>query len=239
VSASLSRRLAAEALGSAFLLAAVIGSGVMASRLAGGNGALALLCNTLPTGAMLAVLILTFGPVSGAHFNPAVSAAFALRSEIAWRMAALYIAAQLAGAVAGVCAAHLMFGLPVWQISETVRSGPGQWFAEGIATFGLVMTILGCAARTPAAVPYAVGLYITAAYWFTASTSFANPAVTLARALSNTYAGISPSSAPAFILAQLAGALIAVAISGWLWKQTETAPGLIATFDTVSSDMSR
>ena len=221
MSASLSRRLAAEALGSAFLLAAVIGSGVMASRLAGGNAALALLGNTIPTGAMLTVLILIFGPVSGAHFNPAVSVAFALRGEMAWRTAALYIAAQLPGAIAGVWAAHLMFGLPLWQISETVRSGPGQWFAEGIATFGLLMTILGCAARTPAAIPYAVGLYITAAYWFTASTSFANPAVTVARALSNTYAGIAPSGAPAFILAQLAGALIAVVLSGWLWTREE------------------
>jgi glycerol uptake facilitator-like aquaporin len=221
VSASLSRRLVAEALGSAFLLAAVIGSGVMASRLAGGNAALALLGNTIPTGAMLTVLILTFGPVSGAHFNPAVSLAFAMRGELTWRSAALYVAAQLVGAVAGVWAAHLMFGLPMWQVSETVRSGPGQWFAEGIATFGLVMTILGCAARTPAAIPYAVGLYITAAYWFTASTSFANPAVTLARSLSNTYAGIAPPGAPAFILAQIAGALIAVAVSGWLWKREE------------------
>lgn len=222
MSASLSRRLVAEALGSAFLLAAVIGSGVMASRLAGGNAALALLGNTIPTGAMLAVLILTFGPVSGAHFNPAVSLAFALRGELTWRSATLYVAAQLIGAVAGVWAAHLMFGLPVWQISETLRSGPGQWFAEGIATFGLVMTILGCAARTPAAIPYAVGLYITAAYWFTASTSFANPAVTLARALSNTYAGIAPSGAPAFILAQLAGALTAVVVAGWLWGNEGT-----------------
>ncbi|HEY8698359.1 MAG TPA: MIP/aquaporin family protein [Rhizomicrobium sp.] len=230
MSVSLSRRLVAEALGSAFLLAAVIGSGVMAAKLAGGNGALALLCNTIPTGAILVVLILIFGPLSGAHFNPAVSLAFAMRGELAWRSAALYIAAQLIGAIAGVWATHLMFGLPMWQVSETVRSGPGQWFAEGAATFGLLMTILGCAARTPSAVPYAVGLYITAAYWFTASTSFANPAVTVARALSNTYAGIAPSGAPAFILAQLGGALVAVGVAGWLWKEVAenlavTSPG--------------
>lgn len=218
MSVSLSRRLAAEALGSAFLLAAVIGSGVMAAKLAGGNGALALLCNTIPTGAILAVLILIFGPLSGAHFNPAVSLAFAMRGELAWRNAAPYIAAQVMGAIAGVWTAHLMFGLPVWQVSETVRSGPGQWFAEGVAAFGLLLTILGCVARAPAALAYAVGLYITAAYWFTASTSFANPAVTIARALSNTYAGIAPSGAPAFIAAQLAGMVAAVGLSGWLWR---------------------
>ena len=221
MSVSLSRRLAAEALGSAFLLATVIGSGVMAAKLAGGNGALALLCNTIPTGAILTVLILIFGPLSGAHFNPAVSLAFAMRGELAWRSAGLYIAAQVIGAIAGVWAAHLMFGLPVWQVSETVRSGPSQWFAEGVAAFGLLLTILGCVARAPAAVAYAVGLYITAAYWFTASTSFANPAVTIARSLSNTYAGIAPSSTPGFILAQFAGALAAVAVSGWLWKSEE------------------
>jgi glycerol uptake facilitator-like aquaporin len=218
VTVSLSRRLAAEALGSAFLLAAVIGSGVMAAKLAGGNGALVLLCNTIPTGAILVVLILIFGPLSGAHFNPAVSLAFAMRGELAWRSTALYIIAQTIGAIAGVWAAHLMFGLPVWQVSETVRSGPGQWFAEGVAAFGLLLTILGCVARAPSAVAYAVGLYITAAYWFTASTSFANPAVTIARSLSNTYAGIAPSSAPAFVVAQLIGALAAVAISRWLWQ---------------------
>jgi glycerol uptake facilitator-like aquaporin len=239
VSVSLSRRLAAEALGSAFLLAAVIGSGVMAAKLAGGNGALALLCNTIPTGAILVVLILIFGPLSGAHFNPAVTLAFAMRGELAWRSAALYIAAQLIGAIAGVWAAHLMFGLPVWQVSETVRSGPGQWFAEGVATFGLLITILGCAARTPAAVPYAVGLYITAAYWFTASTSFANPAVTVARSLSNTYAGIAPSGVLVFILAQLTGALAAAALSGWLWRHgpAETHPA--AALDIVSSGTTR
>ncbi len=172
------RRLVAEALGTAFLLAGVVGSGIMAARLAGGNGALALLCNTLPTGAILTVLILTFGPVSGAHFNPAVSIAFALRGDISWRDATAYIAVQIAGGIVGVWMAHAMFELPLWQVSLTVRTGPGQWFAELVATFGLLLTILGCLARTPAAIPYAVGLYITAAYWFTASTSFANPAVT-------------------------------------------------------------
>jgi glycerol uptake facilitator-like aquaporin len=241
VSVSLSRRLVAEALGSAFLLAAVIGSGVMAAELAGGNGALALLCNTIPTGAILTVLILIFGPLSGAHFNPAVSLAFAMRGELAWRSAGLYVAAQVIGAIAGVWAAHLMFGLPVWQVSETVRSGPGQWFAEGVAAFGLLLTILGCVARAPSSVAYAVGLYITAAYWFTASTSFANPAVTIARSLSNTYAGIAPSSTPGFILAQFAGALAAVALSSWLWRNgpAETPPVAAAARDIFSSGMSR
>ena len=215
---TLAQRIVAEGLGTAFLLAAVVGSGVMAAKLSGGNGALALLCNTLPTGAILAVLILTFGPVSGAHFNPAVSIASALRRELPARAAAVYIAAQIAGAVAGVWAAHAMFDLPVWQISLTVRTGPGQWLAECVATFGLLLTILGCAARTPSALPYAVGLYITSAYWFTASTSFANPAVTIARALSNTFAGIAPANVAAFIAAQLAGMIAAVALGRWLWR---------------------
>lgn len=215
---TLAQRIVAEGLGTAFLLAAVVGSGVMAARLSGGNGALALLCNALPTGAILAVLILTFGPVSGAHFNPAVSIASALRGELPARAAAVYIAAQIAGAIAGVWAAHAMFDLPVWQISLTVRTGPGQWLAEGVATFGLLLTILGCAARTPSALPYAVGLYITSAYWFTASTSFANPAVTIARALSNTFAGIAPANVAAFIAAQLAGMISAVALGRWLWR---------------------
>ena len=215
---TLAQRIVAEGLGTAFLLAAVVGSGVMAAKLSGGNGALALLCNTLPTGAILAVLILTFGPVSGAHFNPTVSIASALRGELPARAAAVYIAAQIAGAVAGVWAAHAMFDLPVWQISLTVRTGPGQWLAECVATFGLLLTILGCAARTPSALPYAVGLYITSAYWFTASTSFANPAVTIARALSNTFAGIAPANVAAFIAAQLAGMIAAVALGRWLWR---------------------
>jgi glycerol uptake facilitator-like aquaporin len=215
---SLGRRIFSEWLGTAFLLATIIGSGIMAERLAGGNLALALLGNTIPTGCMLVVLILIFAPVSGAHFNPAVSLAFAWRGELPWSNAAGYIAAQMAGAVAGVWAAHLMFELPVWQFSVTSRAGSGQWFAEAIATFGLLLTIFGCAARTPAAIPYAVGLYITAAYWFTASTSFANPAVTVARSLSDTFAGIAPSGVTAFIMAQLAGMTAAVIVSRWLWS---------------------
>lgn len=213
------RRLVAEWLGTAFLLAAVVGSGIMAQRLAGGNVALALLCNTIATGAILVVLILIFGPVSGAHFNPAVSLAFAHRGELPWPLAGLYIVAQIAGGIIGVWAAHLMFEQPVLQWSLTQRSGLGQWFAEAVATFGLLLTIFGCSARTPSAVPYAVGLYITSAYWFTASTSFANPAVTIARSLSNTFAGIAPAGVAAFIAAQLLGAAVAVVVSGWLWDK--------------------
>jgi glycerol uptake facilitator-like aquaporin len=218
---SLAQRAFTEMLGTAFLLAAVVGSGIMAARLAGGNGALALLCNTLPTGAILAVLILTFGPISGAHFNPAVSIAFALKRELLAVAAAVYVAAQVLGAIAGVWAAHLMFELPLWQLAGTVRTGPGQWLAESIATFGLLLTIFGCLARTPAATAYAVGLYITAAYWFTASTSFANPAVTLARALSDTFAGIAPAGVSAFIGAQLMGMVAAVIVGRWLWPHPE------------------
>jgi glycerol uptake facilitator-like aquaporin len=218
VKSTLAQRIVAEGLGTAFLLAAVVGSGIMAAKLAGGNGALALLCNTLPTGAILAVLILTFGPISGAHFNPAVSIAFALRGELPTWPLLFYLAAQITGGIAGVWAAHLMFELPLWQISATVRSGPGQWFAEAVATFGLVLTIFGCVARTPTAVPYAVGLYITSAYWFTASTSFANPAVTIARSLSDTFAGIAPGGVVAFIAAQIVGMLMAVSLSRWLWR---------------------
>ena len=213
---TLGRRLAAEALGTAFLLATVIGSGIMAQRLAGGNQALALLGNTLPTGAILTVLILILGPVSGAHLNPVVSAAFAVRRNLPWREAMLYAAAQLGGGATGVWAAHVMFDVPAFQLSQTVRTGVGQWFAEMIATAGLILTVLGSVTVTPASVPYAVGLYITAAYWFTASTSFANPAVTLARTLSDTFAGIAPSSAAAFVVAQALGAWIAVPLSCWL-----------------------
>jgi len=220
---SLARRVVAEGLGTAFLLAGVVGSGIMAARLAGGNGALALLCNTIATGAILTVLILVFGPVSGAHFNPAVTLAFAMRRTLSWPQAALYAVCQIAGGALGVWAAHLMFALPLWQFSTTIRSGPDQWFAEGVATFGLVLTIFGCVARTPTAVPYAVGLYITAAYWFTASTSFANPAVTIARSLSDTFAGIAPGNVAAFIAAQLVGALAALALAGWMWKAEESA----------------
>ena len=215
---SLAQRGVAECLGTAFLLAAVVGSGVMAAKLSEGNGALALLCNTLPTGAILTVLILTFGPISGAHLNPAVSVALALRRSLPARTAAIYIGAQVIGAVAGVWAAHVMFELPLWQLSGTVRTGPGQWFAEAVATFGLLLTILGCSARAPSAVPFAVGLYITSAYWFTASTSFANPAVTIARSLSDTFAGIAPAGVAAFIAAQFVGMLAAVVLGRWFWR---------------------
>jgi glycerol uptake facilitator-like aquaporin len=215
---SRARRCVAECLGTAFLLAGVVGSGIMAAKLAGGNGALALLCNTLPTGAILTVLILTFGPVSGAHFNPAVSIALALRRELSAGNAAIYIGAQVVGGMIGVWAAHSMFELPLWQVSATMRTGAGQWFAEGVATFGLLLTIL--ATRSA----FAIGLYITAAYWFTASTSFANPAVTIARALSDTYAGIAPAGVLAFILAQMAGALLAVALARWLFESETDAP---------------
>jgi len=220
---SLAQRAFAEWLGTAFLLAAVVGSGIMAAKLAGGNQAIALLCNTLPTGAILSVLIIVFGPVSGAHLNPAVSLAFALRGEIRPATAVAYIAAQVVGGIVGVWAAHLMFELPLWQLSMTVRTGSGQWLAEAIATFGLLLTIFGCAARTPSAVPYAVGLYITAAYWFTASTSFANPAVTIARSLSDTFAGIAPSGVLWFVVAQFVGMLAALAVGRWLWRPV-TAP---------------
>jgi glycerol uptake facilitator-like aquaporin len=218
VKPSLAQRSVAEGLGTAFLLAGVVGSGIMAQKLAGGNAALALLCNTLPTGAILTVLILTFGRISGAHFNPAVSIALALRRELPASVAALYIGAQVTGGIAGVWAAHLMFELPLWQVSATVRSDPGQWFAEFVATFGLLLTVLGTRSA------YAVGLYITAAYWFTASTSFANPAVTIARALSDTYAGIAPAGVLAFIVAQIFGALAAVALGQWLWRERDIEP---------------
>jgi glycerol uptake facilitator-like aquaporin len=216
---SLLRRAFSEWLGTAFLLATVIGSGIMAQKLAGGNVAIALLCNTLPTGAMLVVLILIFGPLSGAHFNPAVSVAFALRGALPWSAAAVYVAAQVLGGLVGAWIAHLMFELPIWQLSTTVRTGTGQWLAEAVATFGLLLTIFGCSAQRPETVPYAVGLYITAAYWFTASTSFANPAVTIARSVSDTFAGIAPAGIAAFIAAQLAGALLAVALGRWLWPK--------------------
>jgi glycerol uptake facilitator-like aquaporin len=219
--ASFGRRIFSEWLGTAFLLAAVVGSGIMGQKLSGGNVALALLCNTIPTGAILVVLILIFGPLSGAHLNPVVSLAFAMRSELPWPLAGAYIAAQVVGAVIGVWAAHLMFELPVLQLSTTVRVGWGQWTAEAVAAFGLLLTIFGCVAKTPSAVPYAVGLYVTSAYWFTASTSFANPAVTIARSLSNTFAGIAPGGVWAFIAAQLVGAGAAVLVAAWLWDEAK------------------
>jgi glycerol uptake facilitator-like aquaporin len=211
-----SHRLAAEALGTALLLMIVIGSGIMGERLAGGNVAIALLGNTLATGAGLAVLITIFGPLSGAHFNPAVTLVFALRREISLRLAAVYVAAQVVGAILGVWTAHMMFAEPVLQLSAKLRDGPAQALSEGVATFGLIATILGSLRFRPEATPMMVGLYITSAYWFTASTSFANPAVTIARSLSNTFAGIAPSSAPAFIAAQIIGALVAAYGLGWL-----------------------
>jgi glycerol uptake facilitator-like aquaporin len=214
----LRRRLFAELLGTALLLAVVIGSGIMGARLSGGNDALALMGNTLATGAGLVVLIAVFGPISGAHFNPAVTLAFAVRRELPVRDAAAYLAVQVVGAVAGVFAAHAMFAEPIWQVSSKLRDGPAQAFSEVVATFGLIATILGTLRFRPSITPAAVGLYITAAYWFTASTSFANPAVTLARSLSDTFAGIAPGSVPAFLAAQVAGALAAVAVFGWLLK---------------------
>lgn len=201
------RALCAEALGSFLLFAAVVGSGIMAGRLAGGNAALALLGNTLATGAMLFVLIAMLGPVSGAHFNPAVTLVMRLRRAITTRLALAYGAAQLAGGVLGVWSAHVMFDLPVWQVSHHPRSGPGQWLGEGIATFGLLVTILGTSRSRPTWVPASVALYITAAYWFTSSTSFANPAITIARSLSDTFAGIAPAHVPGFVAAHIIGAI--------------------------------
>lgn len=213
---TLPRRLVAEALGTALLLAIVVGSGVMGERLAGGNAAIALLGNTLATGAGLVVLITVFGPLSGAHFNPAVTMVFALKRELPAGIALAYVAAQVCGAVLGAWAAHLMFELPVLQLSAKLRAGPAQAFSEFVATFGLLATILATMRFKPDFTAAAVGLYITAAYWFTASTSFANPAVTIARSLSDTFAGIAPSSAPVFIAAQLAGAVAAMAVFRWL-----------------------
>jgi glycerol uptake facilitator-like aquaporin len=212
----MAHRLAAEALGTALLLAIVIGSGIMGQRLAGGNLAIALLGNTLATGAGLIVLIVIFGPISGAHFNPAVTLAFAIRREIGWRLASAYVAVQVIAGVAGVWLAHAMFAEPILQVSTRLRDGPAQGLAEFVATFGLVGAILGSLRFRAEATPWIVGLYITAAYWFTASTSFANPAVTIARSLSNTFAGIAPSSAPLFVASQIAGAVVAVVVFGWL-----------------------
>lgn len=216
---SLSQRLAAEALGTGLLLATVVGSGIMAEALAGGNVALALLGNTIPTGAILVVLITMLGPISGAHFNPAVSFVFALKRDLSPWEAGLYTLVQIAGGVLGVWAAHVMFDLDLWQISTKMRASSGQWFSEFIAAFGLIATILLTLKAREGAVAMAVGLYITAAYWFTASTSFANPAVTIARALSDTFAGILPADVPAFILAQMLGAAVALGVCNWLLKQ--------------------
>jgi glycerol uptake facilitator-like aquaporin len=209
-------RITAEALGTAFLLAAVIGSGIMGVRLAGGNVAIALLANTLATGAALVALIATFAPVSGAHFNPAVTLAAASQGGLAWRDVPPYVAAQIAGAFAGVAAAHVMFSEPLFFASHRVRAGGAQMFSEFVATFGLMAVIWGCARRNAAVVPVTVAAYIMAAYWFTASTSFANPAVTLARAASDTFAGIRPADVPGFVIAQLAGAAAATLLFRWL-----------------------
>ncbi len=218
---SLSRRLVAEAAGSALLLAAVVGSGIMGERLAGGNVAIALLANTLATGAALIALILAFGPISGAHFNPAVTLAGAVRRETSLRAAACYVTAQIAGAFIGVLAAHVMFEEALLAASTHDRSGLPQAVSELVATFGLVSVILGCQARRPRAVPFAVGAWITAAYWFTASTSFANPAVTLARAATDSFTGIRPQDVPVFLAAQLLGAALATALFRWLDPRRE------------------
>ena len=221
------RRAVAEALGTAFLLATVVGSGIMGERLAGGNVAIALLANTLATGAMLVALILTFGPISGAHFNPAVTIADASQGGLAWRDVPVYVAAQVSGAFVGVTAAHLMFSAPVFFASRHVRAGGAQLFSEFVATFGLLSIIWGCARMRSSAVPFAVGAYITGAYWFTSSTSFANPAVTLARAASDTFAGIRPADTPGFVAAQFAGAMAATLLFRWLahpQKKTTHAP---------------
>ena len=216
MNAPLPRRLAAEFLGTLFLLAAVVGSGIMAERLAAGNTALMLLANTIATGAALVALILALGPISGAHLNPAVSLAESLSGALPWHEAPPYIAAQLAGAFTGVAAAHLMFGAPIYSLSVHMRSGPAQAFSEFVATFGLMTIIFGCSRARSSFAAFAVGAYITSAYWFTASTSFANPAVTLARALTNSFSGIRPIDVPAFLAAQLAGALCATLLFRWL-----------------------
>lgn len=223
MNASLSRKLVAEALGTALLLAVVVGSGIMGEQLAAGNTAVALLGNTLATGAALVVLIWIFAPISGAHFNPAVTLIAALRRDISPPIALAYAAIQISGALLGVWIAHAMFGEPILQVSTKFRGGGAQAFSEAVATFGLIGTILAVSRFRADSTPMAVGLYIIAAYWFTASTSFANPAVTLARSLSDTFAGIAPASAPAFILAQFAGALLGAGVFSWLLKTEQTA----------------
>jgi len=230
---TIARRVTAEAVGTCLLLAAVVGSGIMGERLAGGNAAVALLANTIATGAALVALILTFGPISGAHFNPAVTLADASQGGLPWNEVPLYIVAQAAGAFAGVAAAHLMFEVPVFFASRHTRSGPAQAFSEFVATFGLLAVIWGCARLRSSAVPFAVAAYITAAYWFTASTSFANPAVTLARSATDTFSGIRPADAPAFIVAQLLGAAAATGLFRWL---VPTLPEVAATVVVPHSD---
>jgi glycerol uptake facilitator-like aquaporin len=213
---SIHRRIAAESIGTAFLVAAVVGSGIMGERLAGGNVAIALLANTIATGAALVALILTFGPISGAHLNPAVTLADAIEHGIPWREVPLYIAAQFIGGILGAILAHAMFGLRWYSLSTHIRSGWPLVFSEFVATFGLLSVIWGCSRTKPSATPFAIAAYITSAYWFTASTSFANPAVTIARTLSDTFSGIRPTDAPLFLIAQLAGALTATYLFRWL-----------------------
>ena len=217
---SFGRRLAAEALGTGLLVATVVGSGIMAERLAGGNVAIALLGNTIPTGAILVVLILAFGPISGAHFNPVVSLVMGMTRGLPWREVGPYGIAQVVGGCFGTLAAHGMFDLSLFQLAAKARTGPAQWFAEFVATFGLLLTILTLVRFRVEAIPFAVGLYITAAYWFTASTSFANPAVTVARALTDTFAGIAPNHVIPFVLAQMAGALAGMVVTRWLLQES-------------------
>ena len=214
------RKLAAEALGTGILVATVVGSGIMAERLSGGNVAIALLGNTIPTGAILVVLISIFGPVSGAHFNPVVSMAMAITGHLKWSLCLTYSCVQIIGAILGTWIAHAMFNLPILEVSTKLRWGQGQWIAEAVASFGLVLSVFGAIRNASNAVPIIVGLYITAAYWFTASTSFANPAVTIARALSDTFAGISPSSVLPFITAQIIGAILATYLSRWMFNSS-------------------
>ncbi len=221
ISEGIVRKLVAEFGGTMTLLATVIGSGIMAERLADGNMAIALLGNTIPTGAILFVLITILGPVSGAHFNPAVTLAFAVRREIRHRLAILFVMAQVMGGLCGAMLAHVMFEMPVLQLSQNIRTGPAQWTSEFVATFGLLTVIFGGLRWRPDAIPTLVGLYITAAYWFTSSTSFANPAVTIARSFTDSFSGILPSHAPGFILAQLAAALVAPLCLGWLFADPE------------------
>jgi glycerol uptake facilitator-like aquaporin len=224
---TLPRRIVAEFLGTGFLIAAVVGSGIMGEHLAGGNVAIALLANTIATGAALAALILTFGPISGAHLNPAVTIVDAIERGVSWTVAACYVPAQCAGGICGAIAAHLMFGLPAISLSHHARSGPAQVFSEFVATFGLLCVIWGCSRQRSQVVPFAVAAYITSAYWFTSSTSFANPAVTIARALSDTFAGIRPVDVPLFVAAQLAGAIAATLLFRWL------VPRLAATAKSI------
>jgi len=236
---TISRRLTAEFLGTAFLVATVIGSGIMGECLAAGNVALALLANTIATGAALVALILAFGPISGAHLNPAVTLSVALEREISWLESSQYALVQILGGVTGAIAAHLMFGLSPISLSHHARSGPSQFLSEFIATFGLVCVIWGCSRSRPSTVPYAVGAYITAAYWFTSSTSFANSAVTIARSISDTFAGIRPSDAPLFVIAQLIGAISATILFRWLMPASSTATRGCANLNSTTAETPR